>query len=78
MEVAIYTTPTCPWSTQAKQWLRRHRVSFIEKDLEDSEDARDEILQKTSQFCTPTIDVDGQILIGFDEEKLAELTKRKK
>ncbi|MBI4151762.1 glutaredoxin, partial [Candidatus Woesearchaeota archaeon] len=52
MEVIIYTTPTCRWSAEAKQWLKKNRVSFQEKDLEDSEHARDEILQKTSQICT--------------------------
>lgn len=78
MEVTIYTTPTCRWSAEAKQWLKKHRVSFMEKDLEDSDNARDEILQKTSQICTPTFEIDGQILIGFDEKKLEELTKKKK
>ncbi len=78
MEVTIYINPTCQWSAQAKQWLKKHRVSFQEKDLEESDHARDEILQKTSQLCTPTIEVDGKIIIGFNESKLLELVKKKK
>lgn len=78
MEVTIYTYPTCRWSILAKHWLRKHRVSFQEKDLEESDHARDEILQKTSQLCTPTIEVDDKIIIGFNESKLMELVKKKK
>ncbi|MBI2103048.1 hypothetical protein HYT55_04365 [Candidatus Woesearchaeota archaeon] len=78
MEVTIYTTPTCRWSAEAKQWLKKHRVSFMEKDLEDSDNARDEILQKTSQICTPTIEVDGKMIIGFHEKELDELVQKEK
>ena len=78
MEVIIYTFPNCSWSAKAKEWLKKNRVSFQEKDLDDSDNARDEILQKTSQTCTPTFEIDGKMIIGFHEDKLNELLAKEK
>ncbi len=78
MDVTIYTFPTCVWSAKAKEWLKKNKVSFLEKDLDESDNARDELLEKTSQLCTPVIEFDGKVIVGFLEEKLVELVKKKK
>jgi glutaredoxin-like YruB-family protein len=78
MEVKIYMTPTCPWCQKAKEWLKKNRVSFQELDLSESDTYRDELIEKSHQMAIPVFDIDGQIIIGFDEKKLEELLKKKK
>ena len=80
MEIIIYVTPTCEWSNKLKTWLKRRRIKFEERDTSESQNGefRDELLDKTSKIVTPVLDINGEIIIGFDEDKIqSALTKAK-
>lgn len=70
--VTIYSTPWCAFCRTEKQWLESLGVNFIVKDIEEDENAKNELLHKLDgQFQgVPTTDVDGDIIIGFDRPKL--------
>lgn len=52
-----------------------HKVNFTDIDvMADQEKAR-EMIQKSGQMGVPVIDIDGQIVIGFDQKKLKGLLK---
>ena len=72
MEVQIYTTPTCSWCEKLKTWLKKKNISFIEHDITESDKARDDALEKSSQLRVPVIDIDGKILVGFNPKKIEE------
>ncbi|MFH2105192.1 MAG: glutaredoxin domain-containing protein [Parcubacteria group bacterium] len=72
-KVIVYSTPTCPYCTMAKDYLKDNKVSFTEKDVAADEAARNEMVEKSDQMGVPVIDVDGEIVTGFDKEKLAKL-----
>jgi glutaredoxin len=57
----------------AKKYFQEHGVEYQEKDVAMDLKAREEMIEKTQQMGVPVIDVDGQIVIGFDQEHLAEL-----
>lgn len=69
----IYTTPTCVYCRAAKEFFQENNVQFEEKDVAADEKARDEMVEKSGQLGVPVIDIDGTIVIGFDETKLSEL-----
>jgi glutaredoxin 3 len=73
MKIITYTTPTCPWSAKLRTWLKRRRHQFEDWDVTEPQNklARDELLNKSNQLAVPLIDIDGKILIGFDEKELA-------
>ncbi|MBI2587816.1 thioredoxin family protein [Candidatus Azambacteria bacterium] len=73
--VKIYTTPTCPYCHMAKEFFKANNVEFQEFDVAADEKARNEMMEKSGQLGVPVIDVDGQIVVGFDEPKLKELLK---
>jgi len=77
-KIKIYTIPTCEWCKKLKIWLKRKKLSFEEYDLTESDKARDEVLDKTGQLITPTIDVDGKMFIGFDEKILLKALETSK
>lgn len=77
MNIILYTMPTCSWSKKAKDFLKKKKVSFEEKDLLKDEIARDEILQKSGQIATPVIDIDNNILVGFNEAQLEKALSKK-
>ena len=69
MEIKIYTTPTCPWCKKIKALLNEKGVSYKEIDVSD-QDAAKEMVEKTGQMTVPVIDIDGDVIVGYDEEKL--------
>ncbi|OGY31156.1 MAG: NrdH-redoxin [Candidatus Andersenbacteria bacterium RIFCSPHIGHO2_02_FULL_45_11] len=72
-QVIIYSTPSCGWCKAAKQYFTEHNVAYTEKDVAADVFARDEMLQKSKQMGVPVIDIDGEITIGFNQPRLAQL-----
>jgi len=72
-KVIIYSTPTCIYCRLAKEWLKQNNISFVDYDLSVDAEKRDEIIKKTGQMGVPVIEVDEEIIIGFDKKKLSEL-----
>ena len=73
MSVTIYSTPTCPFCKQTKAYLKEHEVVFTDIDVMNDQEKASEMIQKSGQMGVPVIDVDGEIVIGFDQKKIAEL-----
>ena len=70
--VTIYTTPTCHFCHQAKEFFKEHNVTYTEKDVASDLDARKEMVDKTGQLGVPVIEVDEKIMVGYDQDSLAE------
>jgi glutaredoxin 3 len=71
--VTIYTTPTCAFCKMTKEFFKEHNVEYSEKDVAADAAARDEMINKSGQMGVPVIDIDGKLVVGFDEPKLSEL-----
>ena len=57
----------------AKSLLEEHKIEFEHKDVATDEVAREEMIKKTGQMGVPVIDINGEIIIGFNEGKIREL-----
>lgn len=75
MKVTVYSTPMCPWCDRVKDWLKEKKVKFEVKDVSEDQEATMEMVAKSKQMGVPVIDVDGQIVVGFDQDKLKKLLK---
>ncbi len=75
MNVTVYSTPTCPFCKQTMAYLKEHNVEFTDIDVMNDQEKAAEMIHKSGQMGVPVIDIDGQIVIGFDQKKLAELLK---
>ena len=71
--VTVYSTPACPWCQTAKDHLQGHGIGFEAVDVStDTERAR-EMIEKSGQYGVPVIDIDGEIIVGFDRARIDEL-----
>ncbi|MBI3495532.1 glutaredoxin family protein [Candidatus Berkelbacteria bacterium] len=70
--VTIFTTPTCVYCKMTKAFLTEHNVPFTVKDVSADDAAREEMIKKSGQMAVPVIDIEGQILVGFDKEGLTK------
>lgn len=75
MKVKIYTTPTCPWCKKTKAFLKANNIDYKEIDVSNDDAASKEMIKKSGQMSVPVVDIDGTILVGFDEEKLKKALK---
>ncbi len=69
--VVVYGASWCGACRQAESWLEANGVPFVEKDIEQDPQAREEMLRKAraagvSTNGIPVIDVNGRLLTGFD------------
>lgn len=71
-KVIIYTTPTCVYCKMAKEFFLKHNVQYEEKNVASDAEAREHMIQKSGQMGVPVIEVDGEIIIGFDQPRLKE------
>ncbi|MDP3710276.1 MAG: Uxx-star family glutaredoxin-like (seleno)protein [bacterium] len=72
-KVKIYTTTTCVYCKMAKEFFKKNNVEYEELDVAKDANARDEMIQKSGQMGVPVIDIDGKVIIGFDEPELKKV-----
>ena len=73
MSVKVYTTPTCGYCHQVKDYLRERGVPYQEYDVSRDRNAAQEMVNLTGQMGVPVIVVDDEVVIGFDRARLAQL-----
>ena len=67
-KVHIYSTPTCTYCQAAKEYFTEKGVEYSEFDVAADVEKRTEMVEKSGQMGVPVIDIDGTIIVGFDEE----------
>lgn len=72
-QVTIYTTPSCVWCTRAKSYFNQNQISYVEKDVSRDRAAANEMIAKSRQMGVPVIDINGNIIIGFDQAGINRL-----
>lgn len=77
MEVIVYSAPHCPWCDTAKNFLKQHGIKFKEIDVSRDPAAAMELVKKSGQIGVPVIEINGQVVVGFDVTKLSKLLKIK-
>lgn len=65
--VKVYSTVTCPYCRMAKDFLKQNNIAFEEIDVSQNQAATQEMVSKSGQMGVPQIDIDGQIIVGFDK-----------
>jgi len=72
-KIKIYSTPACPYCYLLKEYLKEKNIEFEDIDVSQNQEALEELVKKTGAMAVPVIDIDGEIVIGFDKEKIDKL-----
>jgi glutaredoxin 3 len=75
MSIKVYSTPTCPWCTVAKKYLASKNVQFEDLDVSRDREAAMEMVQKSGQRGVPVIEINGNVIVGFDQVTIDKLLK---
>ena len=77
-KIKVYSTPTCPWCHRAKEYFEEKGIEFEDINVAENQDAADEMVEKSGQRGVPVIDIDGEIIVGFDQAAIETALKNKK
>ncbi len=68
--VIVYSTSTCPYCLQAKDYFKENNIDFVDYNVGDDQEKAKEMMEKSGQMGMPVIDIDGTIIVGFDKAKV--------
>ena len=68
--VIVYSADWCAFCHAAKDYLTKKGVAFEERNVEEKMEYANEAVQKSGQMGIPVLDIDGQVIIGFDRPRI--------
>ncbi|HDR4420127.1 TPA: glutaredoxin family protein [Bacillus cereus] len=72
-KIEVYTQPDCPPCVIVKEFLKHNNVVYEEFDVKKDATARNRLLNDYDSYSTPTVVIDGEVVAGFQIEKLQQL-----
>ena len=72
MTEKVYSTPTCPYCKLTKEFLQEKSIAFSDIDVSADPAAANDMVKKSGQMGVPVIDIDGQVIVGWNKSALEE------
>ena len=77
-KIKVYSISTCQHCRMLKKYLKKEGIDFENIDVEENHKAAHEMIEKSGQMGVPVLDINGEIVIGFDRDKIEAIIKHKK
>lgn len=75
--VKVYSTSHCPYCVMAKKYLESKNVGFQEIDVEKDKDKAAEMIEKSGQMGVPVLEINGEIIVGFNRPEIDRALEKK-
>ena len=72
-EVLVYSTPTCAYCYQVKEYLAQREVAYRDIDVAADPQAAGEMVELSGQRGVPVVVIDGLVVVGFNRPRIDEL-----
>ena len=77
-KIEIYSTSKCHYCDLLKKYLIDNNLEFTVHDVGTDLAKRKEMVDVSGQMGVPVSVIDGEVLVGFDEEKIKKALGIKK
>lgn len=77
MAIIIYTKTGCPWCAEALALLEKEGVPYEEREVLGNPAYFAELVEKSGQTKTPTVDADGHIIADSDAKEIQAFLAQK-
>ncbi len=74
-KVKVYSTQACYYCNILKDFLNEQKIEFEEIDVSQDQEMQKEMIEKSGQMGVPVIEINGEIIVGFDQVKIKKLLK---
>ena len=72
-KVRVFSTPTCPYCVTLKAYLKEKGIKYEDINVAEDKVAAKEMIDKSGQMGVPVAEIKGEIIIGFDKEKINKI-----
>lgn len=76
-KIRIFSSPSCPYCHLLQEYLKEKGVKFEVLDVSKDEEALKELKEKTGALSIPVVEIEEEIIIGFDKAKINSSLKIK-
>lgn len=73
LRITVYSSPSCSWCNTLKNYLRKNNISFTDIDLSRDQKAVDALIRRSGQSGVPQTDINGEIIVGFNKQRIDKL-----
>ena len=73
----MYGRESCQWCQKTKVFLKKHKIKFKDIDVVAKPKMANKVELLSGQRGVPVIDINGTIIVGFDEPELKKALKIK-
>jgi glutaredoxin 3 len=70
--VKVYSSSTCSYCAMTKEFLKKNNIQFENIDVGINRQASQEMMDLSGQMGVPVLDIDGQIIVGFDKDAITK------
>lgn len=70
MHIILYTKTGCSWCDEVRDLLNEKNIKFDERNVFEKPEYFEELVLKSKQTMTPTLDIDGEIIADTDVEQV--------
>jgi glutaredoxin len=75
----MYCTRWCPACAKARKWFDQHGIEYVEVNVATNLKAAEQVKEWAGgNRVTPTLDIYGTIMVGWDEAEAAKLLLEEK
>ncbi len=68
--VTVYSTSWCGFCHQAKKYFDSIGVKYNDINVEEDQQAAEDMVKKTGQMGVPVIEIGKEVIVGFDRPKI--------
>jgi len=72
-KVLLYKTSSCIWCHKTAELFKEKGIKFKEIYVDKDQKAAKEMIEKSGQMGVPVIEIDGQIVVGYDVSAFKKL-----
>ena len=68
--IIAYLKPTCGWSQGVRAVFRKYDLAFEDRDIINDPLQRQEMIEKTGQMLSPSVEINGHMLADVSGEEV--------
>lgn len=71
--IRVFSTEACPYCYSLKAFLEERGFTYEDINVGENVQAREEMVRKSGQLGVPVVEIDGEIIIGFDRGRISQI-----
>lgn len=75
--ITLYGTHLCPWCALTREFLRKRKILFHDVYVDEDKKAATTMANLSRQHHVPVIAVGKKVIVGYDEDELRKLAKKR-